>query len=146
MNIAPQAIGERDCDQVLADDLRLYNIPRDHDSSLFALNRLLKALQHIGAQLEKADRQVFRFVGHGAIMPFCSWGCKGEAQARLEAFSALIHGPWNATPKPLVVGDRSSIATLRQARTAAQYRWTFSGVGGSTAAGVDMLSRYPNTF
>jgi hypothetical protein len=26
-----------DCDQVLVDDLRLYNIPRDHDSSLFAM-------------------------------------------------------------------------------------------------------------
>jgi hypothetical protein len=64
-----QAIGEHDCDQVLVDELRLYNIPKDHDSSLFALNRLLKALQHIGAQLlEKADRQVFRFVGHSVIM------------------------------------------------------------------------------
>jgi hypothetical protein len=30
MNFAPQAIGERDRDQVLADDLHLYNIPRDH--------------------------------------------------------------------------------------------------------------------
>jgi hypothetical protein len=37
INLALQAIGERDCDQVLADDLRLYNIPRDHDSSLFAM-------------------------------------------------------------------------------------------------------------
>jgi hypothetical protein len=44
MNLALQAIGKRDCDQVLVDDLRLYNIPRDHDSSLFALNRLLKDL------------------------------------------------------------------------------------------------------
>jgi hypothetical protein len=44
VNIASQAICERDCDQVLADDLNLYNIPRDHDSSLFALNRLLKDL------------------------------------------------------------------------------------------------------
>ncbi len=37
MNLALQAIGERDCDQVLVNDLRLYNIPRDHDSSLFAM-------------------------------------------------------------------------------------------------------------
>ena len=44
VSIASQAICERDCDQVLADDLNLYNIPRDHDSSLFALNRLLKDL------------------------------------------------------------------------------------------------------
>jgi hypothetical protein len=67
MNLALQAISERDCDQVLVDDLHLYNIPRNHDSSLIALNRLLKALRHIGAQLlEKADRQVF--VGHSVIM------------------------------------------------------------------------------
>ena len=51
MNLAPQAIGERDCDQVLVDDLHLYNIPRDHDSSLFAMRSGCRSPSRLGAAL-----------------------------------------------------------------------------------------------
>jgi hypothetical protein len=59
MNFALQAIGERDCDQVLIDDLRLYNIPRDHDSSLFVMRR-----QTPGASLLSPKPEINVFIGH----------------------------------------------------------------------------------
>jgi hypothetical protein len=59
MNIAPQAIGERDCDHVLANDLRLNNIPMDHDSNLFAMRG-----QAPQASLLSQKPEINVFIGH----------------------------------------------------------------------------------
>ena len=64
-----------------------------------------------------------------ASPPFAKNGRRTSAEARDRP---LIR---QGAPHPPACRDRSSIAALRHARTAARYRWTFS-VGGSTAPGV----------